>query len=192
MIFRYFAIILFCHFFFNEVVLSIGTCKFWRSKETLIHIIIPQNVLGCCEPLNFGLFDSIVKYNRVKLVKMAMKPCTNNQQLESLQKQALLDALKDAVKAESKRLDRLEKANPKEKAALENRFAEERLTDKTKISRLKEDFESLAVKLRSGELDISQSSRTIRTDQVGVTKIKTIDKNRFQGLESDSDVVIIS
>ena len=115
--------------------------------------------------------------------------CSNSQELLELQKNNLIQSVRESFAVESKRLERLEKAATKEeKRLLERRFDEERQKDQQRIELLKQDFEIIQAKTTSGELQFQDKRSRLPSSP---SKVK-ISLERFSGLDTEVDIVSTS
>ncbi len=118
--------------------------------------------------------------------KAAAPVCKSNEDLVQRQALYLKQAIKEAKKAEEKRLFIVEiEKNPARVAELEERFKVQRQLDQEKIIRLKQDYDGMKAAIAKGELNIQERNETRST----IPMIKTKGANRFAGIETEADLV---
>jgi hypothetical protein len=114
-------------------------------------------------------------------------PCRSLKEIETLQKNNLISAIKELQLVEEKRMARLDAVKSrKDKITLEKRYETERQLDANKIERLKADYVSVRSKIDAGEY-------TSREENCGST-VRGPEKlpecaPRFHGLDKAEEIV---
>jgi hypothetical protein len=113
--------------------------------------------------------------------------CNNNSDLVLRQAEALKQAIKEAKKAEEKRLFIIEiEKNPLRAKELEDRFSVQRKLDQERLLQLKNDYVSIKEAVAKGDVSIVERNETRNY----IPPIKTMTINRFAGLETEQDLVL--
>lgn len=121
------------------------------------------------------------------------KPAKTTESILEKQRLNLAKTIKALSHAEEKRasrLDRTESRSAREK--LEARFDKEREHDQKRIMVIKDDYESLKKSIVEGKLDenkVQQRYSKQMADRKLPSRLQT-DHNRFQGLETPTDVIL--
>ena len=127
--------------------------------------------------------------------KPEYKPANSTESILEKQRLNLAKTIKALSHAEEKRASRLDRTESRvAREKLEARFEKEREQDQKRIMVIKDDYESLKRSIVEGKLDenkVHQRFRRQMADRKLPCRLQT-DHNRFQGLETPTDVIPMS
>ena len=125
--------------------------------------------------------------------KPEYKPANSTESILEKQRLNLAKTIKALSHAEEKRASRLDRTESRvAREKLEARFEKEREQDQKRIMVIKDDYESLKRSIVEGKLDenkVNQRFRRQMADRKLPCRLQT-DHNRFQGLETPTDVIL--